>query len=76
MQPFNEKKIIESLNLRNLNLFAITLPKNWIKKGLGLKIKEKFKFKIYTYTINDMSELLELKLLGVDEIYTQTLFNK
>jgi len=62
--------IIRDVN--KMELYAVTMPKNRAKTGLGLRLKEK-NVNTYVHTINLIDEVEKYKKLGIDEIYTDWL---
>jgi len=60
--------------IKQMDLFAITIPEHHAKKGLASFLKQKIKGAyIYAHTINSYQTYMDSRGRNVDEIYTDTL---
>jgi glycerophosphoryl diester phosphodiesterase len=57
-------------HLQNMDLFAVTMPKERAYTWFWTEIKNIYK---YTHTINSSDDLIKLQNLWIDEIYTDSL---
>jgi glycerophosphoryl diester phosphodiesterase len=65
------KEIVEIV--KDKELFAVTMPIERAKAGLGLEVK-KYNIPTYCHTINDEEIVTALKHLGIDGVYTDNLY--
>jgi glycerophosphoryl diester phosphodiesterase len=59
--------------VKDKELFAVTMPIERAKAGLGLEVK-KYNIPTYCHTINDEEIVTALKHLGIDGVYTDNLY--
>lgn len=60
-------------HVKQMNLMGLTMPMLRAQSGLAKQVKEITGFPIWAHTINEESIAAELKLLGVDSVYTDWL---
>lgn len=60
-------------NLKNMDLFALTMPKGRADQFLGRLAFEKTGVLSYAHTINSQEDLEDLRRVGINEIYTDFL---
>lgn len=68
----NSNKEITTI-IKSIELFAVTMPIERVYSGLAKEI-EKYNITTYAHTVNNYDEYLELKELGIDGVYTDSLY--
>ncbi len=59
---------------KGMDLYAITIPESRAKEGLAINLKEKLGISSYVHTVNSRAKYLFFKIMGIDEIYTDSFF--